>query len=147
MLFCPFAFRLGVTLHSPKKLWPAIYLAEWFLVIMLAVLLGHARWFPLICASIVSIPILWLASEHYTGAQWQRLRVMAALIVISAVSGACLVATAGDSFWFAVLVGLSGGLLVVPACYLVWHYLFQSRWPPLLARMSKQPVRLYGWNN
>ena len=146
VLFCPFALRLGVTLHSPRSLWPVIYSAEIFLIIVLAILLGPQQWILILSASIVSIPMLWLASEHYSGSQWRRLWVMAALIFITATLSACIVATRNGTFWMVLLIGITGGLMVVPACYLVWHYLFQNQWLPLTARMARQPIRFYGRN-
>ncbi len=146
VLFCPFALRLGVTLHSTKALWPVIYSAEIFLIIVLAAFLGPDQWVLILSASVVSIPLLWLASEHYYGSQWRRLCVMATLIFTTAIISGVIVAMKNGAFGMAVLTGISGGLMVVPACYLVWHYLFQSQWLPLTAKMARRPIRFYSRN-
>ena len=142
VLLGPFALRLGVTLHSPMRLWPAIYLTEWGLIILLALLFETPLWILVLSASFVSLPLAWLALGHYSGTQWRRLGVMGALIVATSMTNACIAVTHHESFWMVLLIGVTGGLMVVPACYLIWHYLFSHQWPPLTANMAKRPVSL-----
>lgn len=144
VLFLPFALRLGVSLHSPRRLWPVIYLTELLLLIVLAILLGQQPWLLVISASMASIPVLWLASEYYSGSQWRRLWVMAALIGMTSLISACMVAIRDNAFWLSLLTGIAGGLMVVPACHLVWHYLFRTARQPLTATLARRPIRFHG---
>ncbi|WP_230578215.1 signal transduction histidine-protein kinase/phosphatase UhpB [Xenorhabdus bovienii] len=139
ILFFPFALRLGIVLHTPKHYWPTVYGAEWWLTICLALLMGQPQWLTVLTASIASLPVVWVASCYYRGSQWQRLAVMAMVITATAIINVVAVSNHNPSLIIVFLVSLTGGVMLVPTCYLVWHYLFQSIWLPLTANgVSRQ---------
>ncbi|WP_092509267.1 signal transduction histidine-protein kinase/phosphatase UhpB [Xenorhabdus mauleonii] len=135
ILFFPFALRLGIVLHIPKSYWPTIYGAECGLTICLALLMGQPQWLTVLTASIASLPIVWFASHYYCGTQWQRFAVMMSVILASAIINVVAVSNHNSTLLIAFLVSLTGGVMVVPLCYLVWHYLFQNIWHPLTANL------------
>ncbi|MDX1301898.1 signal transduction histidine-protein kinase/phosphatase UhpB [Photobacterium sp.] len=142
ILLFPFALRLGTTLHTPKAYWTAVYCAEWWLMVSLAVLLEQSQWFSAIIASIVSVPILWLAQKYYYGSQWRRLCVMGAVIALTALVNTLAIGVVSHSPWMVLLVSITGGLMLVPSCYLIWSYLFQNAWIPLTVNLVSKPVEL-----
>ncbi|PSW07251.1 signal transduction histidine-protein kinase/phosphatase UhpB [Photobacterium lipolyticum] len=142
ILLFPFALRLGITLHTPKAYWAAVYSAEWWLMVSLAVLLEQSQWFSAIIASIVSVPILWLAQKYYYGSQWRRLCVMGAVIALTALVNTLAIGVVSHSPWMVLLVSITGGLMLVPSCYLIWSYLFQNAWIPLTVNLVSKPVEL-----
>ena len=73
VLLFPFGFRIGVILHCPKKYWVSIYGAELALIAGLIVLFNSSEWGFLIGASLISIPILNVAHNHYNGSQWKSM--------------------------------------------------------------------------
>ncbi|MGR5146391.1 signal transduction histidine-protein kinase/phosphatase UhpB [Photobacterium alginatilyticum] len=142
VLFFPFAMRLGVSLHAPKQYWPAIYGAEWWLIVSLAVMLEQPQWVSVIAASLLSLPVLWLAHQYYYGTQWRRLCVMGAVIGLTALINTLAVASQSNHSLMVLLVSITGGLMLVPSCYLIWSYLFQKAWIPLTVGLVSRPVEL-----
>lgn len=140
ILLFPFALRLGVSLHSPKKYWPAIYGAEWFLTISLAVLLEQPQWLTVLAASVASIPLIWFVQKYSVETQWRRLSTMGGVIVLTALINTAFIATHGHPIGLVFLVSITGGLMLVPSCYLVWSYLFQSTWIPLTADLVSRHI-------
>lgn len=140
ILFFPFALRLGITLHTPKRFWPAVYGAEWWLMISLAILLDKPQWFSVILTSVISVPILWFAQKYYYGSQWRRLCVMAVIILLTAAINTLIIGNPLTSAWMIFLVSITGGLMLVPSCYLIWSYLFQNIWIPLTVDLVARPV-------
>ncbi|MDW2115624.1 signal transduction histidine-protein kinase/phosphatase UhpB [Vibrio sp. 1731] len=140
ILLFPFALRLGVTLHTRTAYWPTIYLSEWGLSIALAMLLGQPQWLTVLIASIASIPVTLIAKKYYYGDQNRHLAVMSAVIIISAFINVMAVGFHVPSVSMVWLASISGGLLVVPMCYLLWSYLFQSRWSPLSSLLLSNAV-------
>ncbi|PHM29192.1 signal transduction histidine-protein kinase/phosphatase UhpB [Xenorhabdus budapestensis] len=145
ILFFPFALRLGIALHIPKRYLPALYGTEWLLTIGLALLIGQPHWLTVLTASVVSLPIVWIAGRYYRGNQWQRLAVMALVIVVTSIINVMSVISHNPALTIALLVSLTGGVMLVPLCYLVWHYLFQNVWLPLTANILAYPIRFH-WN-
>ena len=142
VLFFPFAMRLGISLHAPKQYWPAIYGAEWWLIVSLAVMLEQPQWVSVIAASLLSLPVLWLAHQYYYGTQWRRLCVMGAVIGLTALINTLAVASQSNHSLMVLLVSITGGLMLVPSCYLIWSYLFQKAWIPLTVGLVSRPVEL-----
>ncbi|SON53374.1 signal transduction histidine-protein kinase/phosphatase UhpB [Vibrio tapetis] len=140
ILLFPFALRLGVSLHAPKKYWPAVYSAEWFLTISLAILLDQPQWLTVLAASVASIPVIWYAQKYNAGTQWRRLSTMAGVIVFTALLNTAFIASHGHPIGLVFLVSITGGLMLVPSCYLVWSYLFQSTWIPLTANLVSRHI-------
>ncbi|WP_232370056.1 signal transduction histidine-protein kinase/phosphatase UhpB [Xenorhabdus lircayensis] len=141
ILFFPFALRLGIVLHTPKRYWPTAYGAEWGLTICLALLMGQPQWFTVLTASMVSLPIVWFASRYYCGSQWQRFTVMASVILATSIINVVAISNHNPALIIAFLVSLTGGVMLVPLCYLVWHYLFQNIWFPLTANLVLHRVQ------
>lgn len=136
----PFALRMGIALHTPKRYWPAVYGAEWWLTVSLAILLEQPQWLTVLAASAASVPVLWFASPYYRGSQGQKLGVMGLVIVMTSLINTLAVAAHGPHIPMVFLVSLTGGTMLVPTCYLVWNYLFQSTWQPLTTRLLSRPV-------
>lgn len=142
VLFFPFAMRLGVSLHTPKAYWAAVYGAEWWLMVSLAVLLEQPQWVSVLAASLLSLPVLWLAQQYYYGSQWRRLCVMGTVIGMTALINTFVVGLASGHSLMVLLVSITGGLMLVPSCYLIWSYLFQKAWIPLTVNLVSRPVEL-----
>ncbi|CCW30147.1 signal transduction histidine-protein kinase/phosphatase UhpB [Xenorhabdus nematophila] len=140
ILFFPFALRLGIVLHTPKHYWPMVYGAECSLTICLALLMGQPQWLTVLTASIASLPVMWFASRYYGGAQWQRFVVIIGVILATSVINIVAVSNHNPDLITAFLVSLTGGVMLVPLCYLVWHYLFQNVWFPLTANLISQRI-------
>ncbi|WP_318449518.1 signal transduction histidine-protein kinase/phosphatase UhpB [Photobacterium leiognathi] len=146
-VFFPFALRLGLTLHSVKKYWLAIYAAEWSGLLLLAVSLPSYHWQALVTASVLSIPITLLARRYYKGVQWCLLVVMAVSITVLAVLNTLALSSFHffdisntQRLGFVFLVSMTSGLMLVPSCYLIWNYLFQKSWIPLTVDVVSRPV-------
>ncbi|MFL7049498.1 signal transduction histidine-protein kinase/phosphatase UhpB, partial [Vibrio cyclitrophicus] len=131
ILLFPFSLRLGMTLHTRTHYWPAIYIAEWGLAIALALLLDEPQWLTILIASGLSIPATLIAKRYYYGDQNRHLLVMASLIMVTALINVAVVGSHVPAVYMVWLVSITGGLMLVPMCYLVWNYLFQNKWAPL----------------
>ncbi|MGF1723893.1 signal transduction histidine-protein kinase/phosphatase UhpB [Photobacterium nomapromontoriensis] len=136
----PFALRTGIALHCPKKYWIALYGAEWGLIVVLASQVGHPLWNSALLTSFLSFPILWLAHRQYYGMQLRRLCVMGAVIGVLAFVNLSLSGGFSAYGLMVLLVSITGGLMLVPSCYLVWSYLFQQAWIPLTVDLVSRPV-------
>ncbi|MDC9588667.1 signal transduction histidine-protein kinase/phosphatase UhpB [Xenorhabdus sp. XENO-10] len=145
ILFFPFALRLGIALHTPKRYWMTIYGAEWKLTICLALLMGQPQWLTVLTASIASFPLVWFACHYYCGSQsqWQRFAVMAAVILVASIINVLAISNHNSALSIAFLVSLTGGVMLVPLCYLVWHYLFQNIWLPLTANLVSHQIQFH----
>ncbi|MDC9593865.1 signal transduction histidine-protein kinase/phosphatase UhpB [Xenorhabdus sp. IM139775] len=141
ILFFPFALRLGIVLHTPKCYWPVVYCSEWGLTICLALLMSQPQWLTVLAASIASLPLVWFASHYYCGSQWQRFAVMAGLILTTSMINVVAISNHHSALSIAFLVSLTGGVMLIPLCYLVWHYLFQKVWLPLTANLVSQRIQ------
>ncbi|MGR5061529.1 signal transduction histidine-protein kinase/phosphatase UhpB [Photobacterium sp. DNB22_13_2] len=138
----PFALRMGIALHCPKKYWGAVYGAEWALMLALAPQVGNPLWGSALCASIASVPLLWVAHGQYYGTQLRRLCVMGTVIGLAALLNVAISGWFSDHSWMVLLVSITGGLMLVPSCYLIWSYLFQQAWIPLTVDLVSRPVAL-----
>ncbi|OTA20757.1 sensor kinase HrpX [Xenorhabdus beddingii] len=140
ILFFPFALRLGIVLHIPQRYWPTVYGAEWALTICLVLLMGQLQWLTVLTASVASFPVVWFASRYYGGSQWQRFAVMVSVILATSFINVVAISDHSPVLMIAFLVSLTGGVMLVPLCYLVWHYLFQNTWLPLTANLVSHRV-------
>lgn len=161
----PFALRLGVLLHCPKRFWPAVYGTEWLLLFALAPLVGASVWQIAMLSSVMSVPVMWGAHRHYIGSQLHRLSVMGAVIAMTSLLNMAVamgiplihealglvpvipqntvgIAPTLSHGLMVLLVSVTGGLMIVPSCYLVWSYLFQQTWIPLTVDLVSRPVTL-----
>ncbi|MDG2609721.1 MASE1 domain-containing protein, partial [Vibrio parahaemolyticus] len=141
ILLFPFALRLGLTLHTRTKYWATIYLAEWGLTVALALLLEQPQWLMLLVASFLSMPVVYLAKRYYKGDQNQHLAVMAVVLLVTSCINVLAVGYHVQSVYMAWLASIAGGLLVLPMCYLLWNYLFQSPWSPLTSNLLANEVQ------
>ena len=141
ILFFPFALRLGITLHTSPRFWACSYIAEWLLTIALAMLLEQPQWLTILGASLLSIPVTWLTKRYYFGTQWRRLVVMSTVILSTAFINVLAVSSHVSSIYMVWLVSITGGLMLVPSCYLIWNYLFQSTWIPLTSNLISRPIQ------
>ena len=149
ILFFPFALRLGITLHTASRYWVVIYGAEWGLILLLAKALNDLPWWPILIASGLSWPILWYARRYYYGDQWRQLLVMAAVIISTAIINVVMVMGFGSIAQIPVspigmifLISITGGLMLVPTCYLLWSFLFNRSWIPLTVALISRPLEL-----
>lgn len=140
ILLFPFSLRLGMTLHTRTHYWPAIYIAEWGLAIALALLLNEPQWLTILIASGLSIPATLIAKRYYSGDQNRHLLVMASLIMVTALINVAVVGSHVPALYMVWLVSITGGLMLVPMCYLVWNYLFQNKWAPLSSYLINNVV-------
>ncbi|MDF2154525.1 signal transduction histidine-protein kinase/phosphatase UhpB [Vibrio sp. CAU 1672] len=140
ILLFPFALRLGITLHTRLLYWPAIYLAEWSLAIALAILLDQPQWLTVLVASAASMPITLIAKKYYYGDHNRHLVVMGIVILINAFVNVMAVGFHVPSVYMVWLASISGGLMLVPMCYLLWNYLFQNQWSPLTSHLISNTV-------
>ncbi|KLV04811.1 histidine kinase [Photobacterium aquae] len=138
----PFALRTGILLHCPKKYWPVVYASEWSLMLALAPLVHNPLWLSALVASLLSVALLWFAQRFYFGTQLRRLGVMGAVILLSALINFVVSGGFDTHGWMVVLVTITGGVMLVPSCYLVWSYLFQQAWVPLTVGLVSRPVSL-----
>lgn len=141
ILLFPFALRLGLTLHTRTKYWATIYLAEWGLTVALALLLEQPQWLMVLVASVLSIPVVYFAKRYYKGDQNQHLAVMSVVLLVTSCINVLAVGYHVQSAYMAWLASIAGGLLVLPMCYLLWNYLFQSPWSPLTSNLLANEVQ------
>lgn len=140
ILLFPFALRLGITLHTRTSYWPAIYIAEWSLTIALALLLEEPQWLTVLVASILSLPVTFIAKRYYYGSLNRHLLVMAGIITATAFINVLAVGAHVPSIYMVWLASMTGGLMLVPVSYLLWNYLFQSQWSPLTSHLINNTV-------
>jgi len=150
ILLFPFGFRIGLVLHCPKKYWLAVYSAEWTLLAALFRFYLHIEWIYLFAASFVSLSILSFAYDYYKGNQWNRLRVIGLVIIVVSFSNSFCYLLFYDDFSISFLCSVTGSLILVPSCYLIWSYFFQSSWRSLTvdtthipSNSSNRPFFLY----
>lgn len=142
LLFLPFAFRLGINLHTPKMFWWVSYGAELSVLSLLMYASPNDYYLPAVILSLVSLPITFVMKEYYQGNEAQKLAVQGILALgISAINSLVSVALS-FSFFYTFLVSLTGMLLIMPACFLGDEYLFKRRWIPLTARLVHKPIAL-----
>ncbi|OBU34490.1 signal transduction histidine-protein kinase/phosphatase UhpB [Photobacterium kishitanii] len=149
IILFPFALRLGITLHTASRYWIIIYAAEWGLILLLSKVLNDLPWWPILMASGLSWPLLWYGRRYYYGEQWRQLLVMAVVILSTASINIAMVIGFGSIAQIAVssvgmifLISITGGLMLVPACYLLWSFLFNRSWIPLTVALISRPLEL-----
>lgn len=142
IIFFPFALRLGLSLHTPKIYWPGIYGAEWLLIGLISEQFHLPETLGLLIASTLSLPVTYLAQRYYCNPQWRRLLVIAVLLLSFAlINNVLLFFNPLHSVAIVALVSISGGIMLVPSCYLIWSYLFDRPWIPLAANVIHYPMQ------
>ena len=140
ILFFPFGLRIGLVLHCPKKYWLAIYGAEWALLVALFSIYLQIEWIYLFAASFTSLPILAFAYDYYKGNQWNRLCVIGFVIVVISFTNSLCYLLFYDDFSISFLCSVTGSLILVPSCYLIWSYFFQNSWRSLTVDIIQIPL-------
>lgn len=142
LLFFPFAFRLGVLLHSPTALWFGYYVAEW-LVLGLIQLNGvepnYAVVYPL---SLVSLPCLYYVKSRYVGLPYQQFLRQLTLAVGLALLNAVGLWFFHYSVFYLFLISITGAVLLLPICFLLENYLFKHHWTPVTVNLVHRPIEL-----
>ncbi len=65
-----------------------------------------------------------------------------AVIGMTALINTLTVGSESSHSLMVLLVSITGGLMLVPSCYLIWSYLFQKAWIPLTVGLVSRPVEL-----
>ncbi|WGE49806.1 signal transduction histidine-protein kinase/phosphatase UhpB [Actinobacillus equuli subsp. haemolyticus] len=141
-LFLPFAFRAGLTLHTNLRYWWVCYLAEWIFLYFTFQSYANIEILWLYLLSLLSIPIVLSFQKIYLGKQWQKFLIQASLIIVISLCNLIIAAFTTLPFSTLLLVGLTGGVLMLPACSLIYDYVFNRSWIPLTANYIKKPIRL-----
>ncbi|WP_423738288.1 signal transduction histidine-protein kinase/phosphatase UhpB [Caviibacterium pharyngocola] len=140
LLFLPFALRCGISLHITKKYWVIPYFAEYSVLCLLCFSFPELSYLPAFILSAVSFPLVFIFQRYYFGSQLKCLCLQLLLIgIISAINGLGIFS---GEFYFTFLVSFTGGILIIPACYLVNDFLFNTNWLPLTAALVKKPITL-----
>lgn len=137
--FLPFALRLGIILHSKPSFWFAPFAAEFCFLLLLSLSLADLRYFGLLILSGLSALIAGYGQRYYQGKQWQKLSIQLIVILSTSLINAFFLHLFMTTFSYALLINLTGGLLVVPACYLLYDFLFAKKWIPVTARIVHKP--------
>ncbi|MCT8690437.1 signal transduction histidine-protein kinase/phosphatase UhpB, partial [Glaesserella parasuis] len=127
-------------MHIQPKFWPIVYCSEISILILLNYLFPEIYQYSIFILSICSIPIIYLSYLYYSGNQWKKLSIQLSTIVSISMINA--VAISSSEFYFTFLVSFTGGVLIVPACYLINEFLFKTEWLPLTSSLIKKPVTL-----
>lgn len=139
-LFLPFALRLGISLHSKKAYFLVSYFAEWSIFLLLKLAYPELALPSLFLLSFISLPILFLLSPYYQGNPLKKLLLQCWFILFISLCNGILLPQ--YPFFNVVLITLSGGLLVVPACYLINDFLFNQQWKTITIDFIHQPLEL-----
>lgn len=142
LLFLPFALRLGINLHIPKRFWAVTYLAEYIVLALLAYASPDEHYLPAALLSAVSFPIVFIFKEYYQGNETRKLAVQGVLTLLMSGINALVAQAFSLSFFDTFLISLTGMLLIMPACFLGDEYLFKRHWIPLTAGLVHKPISL-----
>ncbi len=66
---------------------------------------------------------------------------MAVVLLVTSCINVLAVGYHVQSVYMAWLASIAGGLLILPMCYLLWNYLFQSPWSPLTSNLLANEVQ------
>lgn len=142
LLFLPFSFRLGLTLHTHIRYWWIHYSAEWLFFAFLGQLYPEINLFWLATLSLISIPLTWLFQKFHIGKQWKKLAVQSYLILSIGLLNSIIGIFTPLSFGTIFLLSITGGVLMLPACSLIYEYIFNKSWIPLTANYIQKPLKL-----
>lgn len=142
LLFLPFALRLGLNLHTPKRVWFVTYGAEYGVLALLVYASPNDYYLPAVILSAVSFPLTFILKEYYHGNEARKLAIQALLTLGIGAVNALVARAFGLSFFYTFLTSITGMLLIVPACFLGDEYLFKRHWIPLTAGLVHKPIAL-----
>lgn len=139
-LLFTFGLRCGLMLQSPQRYWPLLLCSEWLLLAGLHAEVGLPGWPRLVAGSLLTVyPLLWLRQRPQRN-DVHTLLWQGAALVLCALLQAMLWLDIPAQSMTVLLLTLSGGLTVAPACLLFWHYLSRATWVPLGPALVEQPV-------
>ncbi|GAB4590479.1 MULTISPECIES: signal transduction histidine-protein kinase/phosphatase UhpB [Edwardsiella] len=149
LLLFPFGLRMGILLQTPPRYWPGIVAGDVALQLFLANQLGMGDWLGATLLGLLSCLVLawgagaWLRHQQSQGAEWRWPLQQGGVVALAALLQALLWSLVCDAMpGPALLLGLCGGLTVAPTCLLIWHYLAQQSWLPLMPGILHRPVNL-----
>lgn len=144
VLFFPSALRAGFCLHSPKRIWPFIYLCECFFIFTLSSSLDNMSATFLLLSSTLSFFALFFVQNYYKGRQDRRLFILGitSILIGSITTLLGYIFSFTSAPWLVFLVSITANFLLLPACYLVWNYLFHTLWVPITANLIHRPLML-----
>lgn len=135
ILFLPFGLKIGLLLHTKRKYWVAIYIADILLIMSIANLNTQFRFDILLLVSLISMPFLNYIYRYYKGEQFKRLTIIFISVFICSIINAILLSAYYNNMGFVFLDSLTGGIMMAMSCYLVWSYLFEHSWVALTASL------------
>lgn len=142
LLFLPFALRLGINLHTPKRFWFVTYGAELATLALLIISSPDEAYLPAVILSFCSLPITFMMQEYYQGHEGQKLALQGILALGVSGLNALVALALSQPFFYTFLTSLTGMLLIMPACLLGDEYLFKRHWIPLTATIVHKPLSL-----
>lgn len=142
VLFLPFSFRVGLSLHTNIRYWWIGYFSEWVFLYFIFKSYSDISILILYILSVCSIPIVFCFKKFYSGKQWRGFFIQACLVTIISLCNFIVIAWADFGISSVLLVSLTGGVLMLPACSLIYDYVFNKSWIPLTANYIKRPIRL-----
>ncbi|WP_443091043.1 signal transduction histidine-protein kinase/phosphatase UhpB [Basfia succiniciproducens] len=142
LLFLPFALRLGINLHTPKIFWLVSYCAEFCILSLLMYASPNEYYLPAIILSIASLLVTFIGQKYYQGNEARKLAVQGVIAVFVSLLNGIVSFSLSISFFYTFLTSLTGMLLIMPACFLGYDYLFKRKWIPLTASLVHKPISL-----
>lgn len=140
-LFFPFALRVGILIHTNMKYWGAVYLAEFSVLLLLVISFPQTDYSSIFKLGLISIPILFFFRKYYFGSQLRCLLLQGFLILLLSMINA-LVFMQKETIYFTFLISFSAAILIIPTCYLIYHFLFEIKWLPLTSSLIRKPISL-----
>lgn len=142
ILFFPSALRVGLCLHTPRRIWPFIFVCECVLIATLSSSLQSMSASCLILTSTLSFIILYFVQTHYRGKQDRRLFILSLVSIVIGCITSLHSYHYGFAPWLVFLVSVTANFLLLPASYLIWNYLFHTSWVPITTNLVHKPVTL-----
>ncbi|TDQ57009.1 two-component system sensor histidine kinase UhpB [Mesocricetibacter intestinalis] len=142
LFFLPFSLRLALILHAGKGYWYAIYAAEWCVLTLLALSYPELNFVFIYLLSLLSLPLSHILHARYRTEtkQWKKLILLGYGILATATLNTLLFYFIEHKLVF--LISISGGLLILPVCYLLADFLFNRKWVPVSAGSIHTPLNL-----
>ncbi|MDG6895089.1 signal transduction histidine-protein kinase/phosphatase UhpB [Volucribacter amazonae] len=144
LLFLPFYLRIGILLHINIRFWFITLLCEWFLIILIYSTLPQKTYFLIYLASLITTFICYGLKPFYLSLQqqWKKLSFQLILIILFSILNCILFLSNEIPTKINFIVNLTGGLLLLPFCYLIKEYVFNHHWVPITANLVHKPLSL-----
>ncbi len=144
ILLFPFGLRLGLMLQAPRRFWPVLLASEWGLTAWLVTEVKLAHSSLLLLGSLLTLLPVLLVSRLPRRDDWHTLLWQGGALVTAALLQSLPWLGRGEETFTVLLLTLTGGLTLSPACLLIWHYLSSATWLPLGPALVSQPVNWRG---